>query len=124
MLNRIKEIRKKAGINQTEFAESLGLSRGFIAQVETGTNVFSDRSIRDICRIYNINEEWLRTGTGDPYVPRTKNEEIAEFLNSIMEDEPDSIRRIFIETFSKLPYEAWTVLDKLAEDYVQNKKDH
>ena len=43
-----------------------------------GTNTFSERTIKDICRIYNVNEEWLRTGNGEPYVPKTKNEEIAE----------------------------------------------
>lgn len=123
MISRIKKIRKDADVTQVEFAQVLGLSRSMISQVEAGMQIFSDRSIRDICRIYNVNEEWLRTGIGEPYVPRTRNEEIADFLNSIMEDEPDSIRRIFIETFSKLPYEAWVVLDQLAEEYVKNKKD-
>lgn len=123
MKDRIREVRKRAGKTQVEFAQDLGLSRVFITQVECGREKFSDRSIRDICRIYNVNENWLRTGEGSPSIPLTKRQELTEFFNSVLEEEPDSIRRIFIETFSKLPYEAWVLLDQLAEEYVKNKKD-
>lgn len=123
MLERLKELRKMLNLTQAELSLSLDYAKAYIGQIECGVKPLSDRTIRDICRMYNVNEEWLREGNGEPFIPRTKNEEIADFLNSIMEDEPDSIRRIFIETFSKLPYEAWEVLDQLAENYVKNKKD-
>ena len=122
MKNRIKIIRKKAGVNQGEFAASLGLSRGFIAQVETDKEKFSDRSLRDICRIYGVNEEWLRTGAGDMYSPKTRNELIAEFLNDVMSEEDDSVRRRWVEAFAALPPEAWNLFDQLAVEYV-NKKE-
>lgn len=122
MVSRIKTIRKNAGVTQAEFAEVLGLSRSMISQVEAGMQVFSDRSLRDICRIYGVNETWLRTGEGEPYVPKTRNDRIAEFLNEIMAEEDASIRRRWIEAFASLPLEAWELFDRLAVEYVEKKE--
>lgn len=71
MVNRIISIRKETGLSQEKFADRLGLSRNFINQVESGKKNVSDRTISDICREFNINEEWLRTGTGEKYDIKT-----------------------------------------------------
>jgi HTH-type transcriptional regulator / antitoxin PezA len=65
MNERIKALRKFLNMTQEEFSKQIGLSRNFIAQVEIGTKVPSDRTITDICREYNVNEDWLRTGNGE-----------------------------------------------------------
>lgn len=119
MHERIKQIRKSAGLNQSDFAASLGLSRNMIAQVETQKERFSDRSIRDLCRIYNVNEEWLRSGEGEPYMARPINQQIAEFVNSTMEEVNDSVRKRLILALSKLDVDEWAVLDKIAREMVK-----
>ena len=62
--DRIKTIRKELGLTQTEFANRLSLSQNFIAQVESGKKNVSERTVSDICREFNVNEDWLRTGEG------------------------------------------------------------
>lgn len=69
MIQRLIEIRKSEGLNQEQFAKKLGMSRSFVNQVEVGKRKLSDRTIADICRIFNVNEDWFRTGTGDMYNP-------------------------------------------------------
>mgnify|MGYP003292372353 CR=1 FL=1 len=123
MVNRLKIIRKNAGLTQADFSESLGLTRAYIGQVECGAKPLSDRSLRDICRIYGVNEDWLRTGEGEPYAPKSRNEIIAEFLNSVMEEEPESVRRRWIEAFASLPDETWRAFDSLACEYVKRKEE-
>lgn len=82
MINRIIELRKKSNLSQEKFAEKLNLSRNFINQVETGKKNFSDRTISDICREFNINEQWLRTGEGEMYVePSDDFMEIATLID-------------------------------------------
>lgn len=71
MKERIKKIRKESGLTQEKFAERLGLKRNTIATYETGKSEPMDSIIVSICREFNVNEEWLRTGKG---------EMIAEFL--------------------------------------------
>lgn len=71
MIKRIIQIRKRYKLSQERFAERLGLSRNFINQVENGSKNISDRTISDICREFNVNEEWLRNGTGEIFNKET-----------------------------------------------------
>lgn len=64
MINRIIQIREYYDLSQEKFASRLGLSRNFINQVENGKKNLSDRSIADICREFNVNDDWLRNGKG------------------------------------------------------------
>lgn len=122
MNTRIKAVRKEAGLNQSQFAESLGLSRSMIARVEIGTEIFSDRSLRELCRVYNINEEWLRTGEGDMYRPMSRNDHLAAFINEVMESEPEDIRRVVIESLSALSSDEWTLIAKMTDMLVEKRK--
>lgn len=64
--DRIKK-RKGAGLTQQLFANRLGLKQNTIAVYEMGKSGISDAVINSICREFNINESWLRTGTGEMY---------------------------------------------------------
>lgn len=113
MKDRIKAIRKSAGVNQTEFAASLGLSRSFIAQVETDANVLSERSIRDICRIYRVNEEWLRDGVGEMFEPLDRNQQILAFVNDALEDSDDETRKLLLYALTTLDPSEWHLIKNI-----------
>lgn len=69
IFERIKYIRKnELKITQEDFAMSIGLSRSNIGNIEVGRINVTDRVIQDICLKYNINETWLRYGTGEIFV--------------------------------------------------------
>lgn len=121
MKDRIRLVRKDAGYNQEAFATELGLSRSMVVKVENGDAVFSDRAIRDICRLCNVNEEWLRTGVGDMYVPISRREHIAEFINEAMEADDD--RLAWIDVLSRLSVEEWELLSKMAREFANKKED-
>lgn len=61
---RFKQVRESKGLSQQEFAKRLGLQRNSISLIETGNRNPSDRTINDVCKIFRINECWLRTGEG------------------------------------------------------------
>jgi transcriptional regulator with XRE-family HTH domain len=77
----IRDARKALSLTQKEFSAALGMSENYIWQIEKGQREPSDRTISDICRIFAIREEWLRTGTGEMQPPMTKEEEIAQLVN-------------------------------------------
>lgn len=79
MNNRIKEIRRSLDLTQTEFASMIGLSQNFIAQVESGKRSPSDRTVADICRIFSVSPEWLRTGEGDMYAVGSRSAVAEQF---------------------------------------------
>lgn len=61
---RFKELRKALGLTQEEFAEKTKLSRSYINLIEMGKKVPAERTTQDICRIFNVNYDWLVCGNG------------------------------------------------------------
>lgn len=65
---RIKKIRKDHAYTQIEFAEQLGVTNAHISKLEKGITVPSDALIKLICKVFEVNEEWLRFENGPVYV--------------------------------------------------------
>lgn len=76
---RIKQLRKALGMTQEKFADRIGLKRNSVALIELGRDT-SDQTIFAICREFRVNEEWLRTGAGEMFVPTPASivDELAE----------------------------------------------
>lgn len=120
MKDRIKLVRQSYALTQAQFAEELGLSRNFVAMVEIGQREPSDRTIADICRVFNINEQWLRTGEGEMLVQLTPSEELAVFTAQLQRE--DSFRRRFVSALSTLDPEDWLVIEHFIDQLNEQKK--
>lgn len=116
MIKRIIQIREYYELSQEKFASRLGLSRNFINQVENGKKNLSDRSISDICREFNINEEWLRTGEGDMFNLMDKDDITYNHFGQIMENasaQKKAVLSALIEMVYSAPDDKW--------DYIFNQ---
>lgn len=51
---KLKEIRKKKGLTQTEVGELLGLSKGSIHNIETGKQVINHNQIIKLCEALDV----------------------------------------------------------------------
>lgn len=71
---RIKKLRRYLDLTQREFGERIGVKGNTIANYELGRNEPIDAVISLICREFNVNEEWLRYGTGEMFAPDTSDE--------------------------------------------------
>ena len=118
--DRFKELRKELNVTQQEFADKLKISRNFVAQIEMGSKVPSDRTIDDVCREFNVNEEWLRTGNGDMFVSGIKDKQISAMLADVMKSGEDSFRHRLVSALARLDDEGWDNLEKLI-DMISNK---
>lgn len=77
---RVKHFRKNTlHISQTEFAAKLGMKQTGISYMERDGSTVTDQTIKAICLLYNVNEEWLRTGLGDMYA-KTDTFSLDEFI--------------------------------------------
>lgn len=121
MNTRLKEVRISQNLTQVEFAERLSLTSNFISLLEKGVKLPSDRTINDICNKFHIDEDWLRTGEGNMYVARTRNQEISDFMNDVLECEDDDFKKQLIISLTKLDESQWKVLSDIAESFVNNK---
>ena len=127
---RIKDVRKSASLSQTDFAERLGTTRGVITNLEGGKTTPNEPFIKLICREFNVDEHWLRTGEGDMFQKLTRDQELAEFFGKVvadpefmgvvMHDPDDAPRKRFVSIISKLSADEWQLLadiaKKMAED--------
>lgn len=62
---RIKEIRLNRGFSQEEFGKRLGVTKSTISNIETGRFNLTDSMVKLICKEFNVDENWLRTGEGN-----------------------------------------------------------
>lgn len=112
---RVKELRKQINLTQQAFADRLNLKRNTVGSYEVNVVEPSDRTISDICREFNVNETWLRTGEGEIFNQITRSEKIAAFLADITADEGDDFKRRFVEMLAELEPEDWKLLERMAE---------
>lgn len=115
MTERLKTVRKALHLTQQDMADRLGLKRNTIATYEIGKAQPSDRTIADICREFNINEAWLRTGEGDMCQPVTRDQAITDFMAGILKGEPD-FRTKLIGVLARLSEEEWVMLERRARE--------
>lgn len=87
MKDRIVSIRKESGLTQEEFGKELNLSQNYVWMLESGKRAPSARTIIDLCKKFQISEEWLRTGEGEMKAPMTKQAEIAEITAQLFRKE-------------------------------------
>lgn len=113
MNERIKELRKSLGLTQLEFGEQVGVKANTVGNYEIGLRTPSDAVIRAICREFNVNEDWLRTGEGEMFNPQ--DEKLAAFVGSLVADDSDPFKRRMVELLADLTPEEWKLLEKMAE---------
>ncbi len=61
---RLNYVRKKNGYTQSSLAESIGVSRGVIFNIEKNKTVPQAIVVNAICQTLRINKDWLMRGTG------------------------------------------------------------
>ena len=122
MKDRIKKIRKEFDLTQQEFADRLKVGRNNIAGYETGKRSPSDAVISLICREFNVNEEWLRTGQGEMFIQRTRNQIITDFAGDLI-TEPDSFKTRLIEGLAKLDASDWEDIERIILKLTSEKAD-
>ena len=113
MNERIKQLRKHLGLNQTDFGSKIGIKQTSIANYESGTRVPLDTVVASICREFGVSEQWLRTGTGEMFPPRTRAQEIADFAADLLSDEPESTRSVVISYLMRWDADDWAAVTKI-----------
>ena len=99
-------------ISQEAFGETVGVTKAAIRRIESGVNSLSDRMILSIVTRHNVNENWLRTGSGDMFNPMSEDEELDMYIGRISGSE-DKFKKNLLKALCKLTDEEWNVLKKI-----------
>ncbi|MCI9025819.1 MAG: helix-turn-helix domain-containing protein [Dorea sp.] len=125
MKERLRQLRKALDITQQEFADRIGIKRNSYANYETGRNTPIDAIILSICREFNVNEEWLRTGEGEIFEELTEQQKILKYTALLLKDKDSAIAnaiQTLIVTYEQLDDASKATLEKIALQYINNLK--
>lgn len=85
---RLKAARQALGLTQTELATRLGFATSTITNMEQGQRQVGDRHVHLMNVMFNVNENWFRTGEGEMFAP--DDSLIAEFQKRFALTEADA----------------------------------
>lgn len=121
MKNRIKQIRKHYNLNQEEFGKRIGAKQSTVTAYECGNRVPMDVTITSICREFNVNEVWLRTGEGEPFKEESREEQIMRFATQTVKGS-EAFRKAFVSMLAKMDAGDWENLEKLFDNLANELK--
>lgn len=123
MHTRINTLVSNSGLTKTEFAKRLGISQPFLSQLCSGVKIPSDRTISDICRIFDIQEDWLRYGLEPMRAAKSKEEEIAELVGHALNGSNEFKKAVIRMICSRTDEELKVLEDSLRTVYESIKKE-
>lgn len=110
---RIKEVRKYFKLSQKEIADKIGMSQNAISWSEKNGNNVPDSTIKSLCTVLNVNEDFLRNGI-EPMIIKPDNFSLDKF---IVERGGTDLEKEIIKTYFELDPE----VRKAIFDHFSNK---
>ena len=102
MNDRIRKLRRTLDLTQDKFGARISVKGNTVAQWESGRN--------------EPPEEWLRTGSGDMFLPTNRNADIARLTKELLSEESDSFKNRFISMLANLSVTEWEFLEQKAKE--------
>lgn len=104
---RVKSVRKSCNLTLEKFGERLGVTKTAISYVESDKRNLTEQMLKAICREFNVNEDWLRTGTGgfeNMFIP-----EDMRYINTVgkLGNEQNDFKKFCISMLMDLPDKYW-----------------
>lgn len=118
MNERVKELRKTLKLNQEEFGAKLGLSGGGVSKLENGTRNITERTIKSICREFNVEYSWLKYGDGEIF---RKDNNLSAVIDNLLAGENETAKAVF-KAFAELDDKEWQTIHKLITSINQSIK--
>ena len=104
---RVNAVRRSKKMTMEQFGEQIGVQKSAISKIEKDKVNLSEQTIKSICREFNVNEDWLRTGAGGPenmFIP-----EDMRYLNTVgrLGNEQNEFKKFCINMLMELPDKYW-----------------
>ena len=115
---RVKQIRTSlpGKLSMEAFGKRLGVTKTAISLVESGKNALSDQMRLAICREFDVDEVWLRTGQGEMFRQRTRADDIAAYMGKAFGGRVTPIEEALIAVMARTTPEQWEVIyEKILE---------
>ena len=80
-----------------QFGERLGnVSKSTISNIENDNRNLTDHMLKSICREFDVNVDWLRTGAGEMFKKRLPEDEVASYVEDLLESDENPFYEVII----------------------------
>ena len=96
-----------------------------MAQYELGRNEPIDAVLSLLCKEFNVNENWLRTGEGEMFEQLTEQQKLMKYTALLLKNKDSAIAtaiQTLIVTYEQLDDTSKATLEKIALQYIDNLK--
>lgn len=121
---RIKVLRKSLDLTMEKFGNRLGVKKNSVSQWENGINSLTDQMCKSICREFNVNEEWLRTGDGEMFI--IPDDETAAIVSNLLEAKDNEFYNTVLDvlrTYDQLSSESQEVINHFCKELLETAKN-
>ena len=118
--DRIKILRKKLSVTQTEFGKKLGVSVDVIKNLEYSRTSPSEIFLNHICEVYHVNRDWLDGNSEDMFIQPSDDAVLVEQLLDQANANP-AVRSL-LHSWLQLPPDKRKILEDFAEDFAARHK--
>lgn len=106
-------------MNQTDFGSKIGVKQTTVAGWENGARIPSDSAVISICREFNVNEEWLRSGHGEKYLRLSRKEAVAAYVGKILGGKVTPLEETLIEFMAETSPQEWEELARIINRFTE-----
>ena len=120
---RIKELRKRLGVNQEEFGERIGITKSSVSLLESGKNTPSKQTVQLMCKEFHVDENWLKTGEGEMFTIDPEEDEMAVYIEELIDGTDDSVKSLIksiLKAYCKMTPKSKAVFNKLVDDCLED----
>lgn len=103
---RIKKVIIHNGNTMTSFAKEINISQSMVSKICSDKAIPSERTLLDICRVFNVNKDWLFYGIGDMVDKQSLKKEISESFTGETSDAAKTILLSLVD----IPPAVWPIL--------------
>lgn len=121
---RIRKLRKSLGLTLEKFGGRLGVGKTAINKLEKGENNVTDQMFKSICREFNVNEEWLRNGTGEMFA--IPEDETAAIVSDLLESRNNQFYDLILDivkTYQTLSPMDQEIIKKFCQQLAETQKN-
>lgn len=119
---RIKTLRSTLGMKQVDFANKISRTQAVFSKYESGAIAITDRTVADICREFNVNEQWLRAGAGPMFKQQDNLDNMLTADVAKLVRSSDEFTKKLIHNYLSLPQEARDEVKKFILKLAQEDK--
>lgn len=112
---RISEVVEKSGLTKTAFAQKINVSQQYVSKL-VNNGVPSERTLADICRVFNVDPCWLETGEGEMFRAETVDSELTRLVGELMADKPGSFKQRVVAALLRCSDDEWGVFRRVLSE--------